>query len=302
VPCQVDGRMTWSLGALARYALLLALALTGCSVHVPFAGEPRPYVLATTSTLSSIAQGVAGDRLRVRSLVPVGVSPEDYQPTPRDIETLHAADVLVVNGSGLEDWLTHTIDNAKNPALRIVNCTVGLPVVGGNPHLWMDPLLARAYVEKIRAAFALADPVNAATYRANASAYDAKLVALAARTQRAIDTIPPAQRAMIVFHSAFEYYNRRFGLRTVGILEASPGQEPSPALIAHIVTLARASGVRAVFAEPEYSPNLVEALAQSAHINTVKDLYDDSIGTTPAVSDYLSMIDYDTATIVKALK
>jgi len=107
---------------------------------------------------------------------------------------------------------------------------------------------------------------------------------------------------MIVFHNAFEYYNRRFGLRTVGVVEASPGQEPSPALIARIVTLARASGVRAVFAEPEYSPNLVEALAQSAHIATVEDLYDDSVGAAPAVSDYIGMIDYDTATIVKALR
>lgn len=294
--------MTRSLGAAARLGLLLALALTGCSVPPPFANEPRPYVLATTSTLASIAQGVAGNRLHVRSLVPIGVSPEDYQPTPHDIETLHAADVLIVNGAGLEDWLARTIDNAKNPSLRTIVGTHGLAIVESNPHLWMDPQLARSYVRTIRDGLILADPADAAIYRANAAAYDAKLVALAARTQRAIATIPQAHRSMIVFHNAFEYYNRRFGLRTVGVVEASPGQEPSPALIARIVTLARASGVRAVFAEPEYSPNLVEALAQSAHIATVEDLYDDSVGAAPAVSDYIGMIDYDTATIVKALR
>ena len=294
--------MTWSLGATARLGLFLSLAVTGCAVRAPFGDDRRPYVLATTTTLASIAQGIAGDRLRVRSLLPVGASPEEYQPTPRDIETLHAADMLVVNGSGLEDWLGRTIENSKNPGLRIVDCTRGLPVVGGNPHLWMDPVFARAYAEKIRDGLVLADPANAAVYRANAAVYDAKLVALTERTRSTIATVPEAQRSMIVFHSAFAYYNRRFGLRTIGVIETSPGAEPSPLLIARIVTLARANHVRAVFAEPEYSPNLVEALAQSAHIATVEDLYDDSVGTTPAVSDYIGMVDYDTQAIVKALR
>jgi ABC-type Zn uptake system ZnuABC Zn-binding protein ZnuA len=107
---------------------------------------------------------------------------------------------------------------------------------------------------------------------------------------------------MIVFHNAWQYYNDRFGLRTVGVIELSPGQDPSPRYIADLVRLAKENHVRAVFAEPEYSPKLVQALAQSAGISTIANLYDDSIGTIPSVRDYPSMLRHDTDVIVKALR
>jgi ABC-type Zn uptake system ZnuABC Zn-binding protein ZnuA len=259
-------------------------------------------VVATTSTLASLAEAVAGDPARVRSLVPVGASPEDYQPAPQDIEAIHDAGVLVENGANLEGWLQSDLDNAKNSNLTVVVCAAGLPVQDDNPHLWMDPEYARVYVRKIRDALVKADPANADVYRANAVAYDAKLVALVSRTRRKIDSIPPDARTMIIFHNAFFYYNRRFGLRTIGVVELHPGAEPSPDHIAQIVGLARQYHVRAVFAEPEYSPKLIAALAQSAGIRTVDDLYDDSVGTDPKVNTYIGMIDYDTDTIVNALK
>jgi manganese/iron transport system substrate-binding protein len=285
-----------------RWAMLALVLLAGCS-HAPAQQESSgPTVVATTSTLASLAAGVVGDSSRVRSLVPVGASPEDYQPAPQDIEAIHAATVLVENGANLEGWLQSDLDNARNEKLTVVVCSDGLPVREGNPHLWMDPEFARAYVHKIRDALVKADPPNAAAYTRNAAAYDAQLVALVARTHKKIATIPPQQRTMIIFHNAFLYYNARFGLRTVGVVEANPGAEPSPSHIAEIITLARANHVRAVFAEPEYSPKLVQALAQSAGIKTVENLYDDSVGTDPKVANYIGMIDYDTDTIVNALK
>ena len=288
--------------AFPRLALLALVLIAGCSHAAARQETGGATVVATTSTLASLAAGVVGDPARVRSLVPVGASPEDYQPAPQDIEAIHSADVLVENGVNLEGWLQSDLDNARNEKLTVVVCSDGLPVRDGNPHLWMDPEFARAYVRKIRDALVAADPPNATGYRRNAAAYDAQLVALVARTHKKIATIPPAQRTMIIFHNAFLYYNARFGLRTVGVVELHPGAEPSPQHIAELVTLARANHVGAVFAEPEYSPKLVEALAQSAGIKTVENLYDDSVGTDPKVADYIGMIDYDTDTIVNALK
>jgi len=285
------------------FALLLPLfVLAACGGGAGASSSGGVRVLATTSTLASLAIGVVGDSTRVRSLVPIGASPEDYQPAPQDIEAVHDARVLLENGANLETWLDGTIENARNPNLIRVVLSDGLPVRDGNPHLWMDPVFARVYVRKIRDAMIAADPANAATYRANATAYDAQLVALIARTQKKIDTIPPLQRSMIVFHNAFNYYDARFGLQTLGVVETNPGADPSPQHLAQIVELARAHHVRAVFAEPEYSPKLIAALAESAGITTVSDLYDDSIGTDPKVATYIGMIDYDTDTIVRALK
>ena len=283
-------------------AALVSLLLAACT-HTSTQRPPGPLrIVATTSTLASIARGAAGAAADVRSLVPVGVSPEDFQPSPDAIAALRNADVLVENGAGLEGWLEATIRNAGNPRLRVVTCADGLPVLAGNPHLWMDPVYARAYVAKIRDALVAADSAQAAGYRAAATTYDAQLAALTARTARKIASIPAARRTMIVFHNAFDYYARRFGLVIVGAIEPTPGAEPNPAHIAELVGLARTHHVAAVFAEHEYSDKLARTVAQSAGGLKVAFLYDDSLGSEPAVSTYVGMIDADTDTIVSALR
>lgn len=285
---------------LIAFALVAAL----CACSTPAAGPASAAIPVVTSfsTLNSFVEAVGGKRVSVQNLVPVGASPENYEPTPQDVATLSEARLLVVNGAGIEAWLGKTLANAQNAALHTVVCSDGLPVRIGNPHLWMDPIYAKQYVAKIRTGLASLDPAHAAEYAANAAAYDAKLDALVASIRSQIATIPASQRTMIVFHNAWLYYNARFGIKTVGVIEVNPGQDPNPQQIASLVDLAKRYHVRAVFAEPEYSPKLAQSLARSAGISVVSDLYDDSIGTNPQVRDYLSMMRYDTATIVKALR
>lgn len=279
---------------------IAVLTVTACS-SAPTSAPGTLHVVATTSTLASLAQGVAGNSGTVASLVPVGVSPEEYQPTPGSMQTLHDAGVLIENGAGLEAWLGPTLRNAANAHVVTVVCTDGMPVKNGNPHLWMDPVFARTYVMKIRDAMIAADPAHAAEYRANAASYDAKLVALARRTQAKILKVPAAQRAMIVFHNAFDYYGARFGVRIIGAVEPQAGSEPNPAHLADLIRLAQTNHVRAIFAEHEFSPKIAEALQRNAGVKTLAYLYDDSVGTDPAVADYIGMIDYDTDHIVAAL-
>ncbi|GAC1393599.1 MAG: metal ABC transporter substrate-binding protein [Vulcanimicrobiaceae bacterium] len=279
------------------------LATAGCGNATQTGPSTNKMIVATTmSTLASLVQTVAGDRATVVNLVPVGVSPEDYQPTPRDIGTLSTAKVLVENGSGLESWLHHTIESAKNPGLQILVCTDGMPVVGGNPHLWMNPQYAKTYINKIADALVKADPAGKATYEANAAAERAQLDRLDRWIAARIQTIPTAHRNMVVFHNAWLYYNARYGITTVGAIELSPGQEPSPQYIAKLIALAKANHVRAVFAEPEYSQKLAKSLASDAGITVVSNLYDDSLSASGPVHDYDSMLRFDTDTIVAALK
>jgi ABC-type Zn uptake system ZnuABC Zn-binding protein ZnuA len=252
--------------------------------------------------LNSFVEGVGGDRVQVDNLVPVGASPENYQPAPQDIATLGNAELIVENGGGIEAWLQNTIKNAGAQAKRVVVLSDGLPAIDSNPHHWMDPVQARAYVAKIRDALTSLDPDHKAEYAKNAAAYDAQLDTLEQWIGKQIATVPSSHRAMIIFHNAFDYYNRRFGIRTIGVVELSPGQDPNPAYIGHLVDLAKANGVRAVFSEPEYSPKLADTLARSAGIHIVTDLYDDSIGNDRRVNNYINMLRYDTGVIVKALK
>jgi ABC-type Zn uptake system ZnuABC Zn-binding protein ZnuA len=287
----------------ARSAAALGLLLLAACSHGPAQRSGGPLrVVATTSTLASIARGAAGAATDVRSLVPVGVSPEDFEPSPDTVAALRDADVLVENGAGLEGWLQTMIRNAANPRLRVVVCTDGLPVVNGNPHLWMDPVYARAYARKVRDALIAVDEPHADAYRAASAAYDEQLKALATRTQAKLAEIPAPHRTMIVFHNAFDYYARRFGLRIAGAIEPLPGAEPNPAHVAELVRQARAEHVRAVFAEHEYSDKLARTIAASAGGLKVAFLYDDSLAPGDGVDSYVGLIDTDTDAIVSALK
>ena len=280
--------------------VVLLCTLSACSG----AGTPAAAgggAVATMSTLASMTSAIVSPHLTVSSLVPVGASVENFQPRPQDVATLHDARLLVENGSGLETWLRDTIEGAKNPNLRLVDCTGGLPVEQQNPHLWMDPIYAKAYVARIAAGAALSDPRHARDYAEAARRYDRQLDELDRWIRAQIATIPPNRRTMIVFHNAWYYYAKRYGIQLIGVVERNPGQEPSAYELANLVDLARRHHVSAIFAEPQFSPKLVRQLARSANIHTVENLYDDSVGDRPQVADYLSMMRYDTETIVKAL-
>jgi ABC-type Zn uptake system ZnuABC Zn-binding protein ZnuA len=259
-------------------------------------------VVATISTLNSFVQGVGGEHVIVKNIVPVGASPETFQPAPQDVAAVADANVLVENGAGLETWLDRLLRDAGTGDLRVVVCANGLPVKNLNPHLWMDPVLAKRYVMKIRDALIVADPADAADFRRNAATYAARLDELTTHIRARIATIPPSHRYMIVFHNAWQYYNDRFGITTLGFVERNPGQSANPQQIAQLIDLARAHHVHGVFSEPEYSPKILYSIAQGAGIRVVEDLYDDSVGTDPRVANYIAMLTYDTNVIVNTLK
>ncbi len=285
----------------------LVLALVACASDGGTASRSSPPlqgpipVVTTISTLNSFVQGVGGKRVSVQSIVPVGSSPETYQPTPQSIEMLANARLLVENGAGLETWMQGLLQNARTDAV-VVDCSQGLPVKGSNPHLWMDPVYAKHYVARIRAALVKLDPSHGGEYDRNAAAYDRRLDALAAWIRVQIAPVPPSRRLLVVFHNAWQYYDDRFGIRTLGIIEEAPGQEPNPRDFGHTVDLAKRHHVGAIFGEPEYSPKLAMTLARDAGVPVVANLYDDSIGTNPQVGDYISMLRYDTREIVKSMR
>ncbi len=283
-------------------AAALLLLLTACASRAPVAPSGKIAVATTISTLNSFVQGVGGEYVTVRNIVPIGASPETFSPTPQDVSTVSDANLVVENGVGLETWLDRLLRDASSPHLRIVVCSDGLPVKNLNPHLWMDPVLAQRYVLKIRDALSAIDPAHANAFRRNAAAYNARLDDLTKHIRAQIDTIPPSRRYMIVFHNAWQYYNDRFGITTLGFVERNPGQEPNPKQIAQLIDLAKAHRVSAVFSEPEYSPKILYSIAQGAGVRVVENLYDDSIGADPRVYNYIAMLTYDTNVIVHALK
>jgi manganese/iron transport system substrate-binding protein len=283
-------------------AVALLAVLTACARSSSGSTPGKVAVATTISTLNSFVQGAGGEYASVKNIVPIGASPETFAPAPQDVATVADANLLVENGAGLETWLDRLLHDAGARDLHVVVATAGLPVKNSNPHLWMDPVLAQRYVLAVRDGLMAVDPAHADAYRRNAASYNARLDQLVVEIRRKIATIPPSHRYMIVFHNAWQYYNDRFGITTLGFVERNPGQEPNPAQIAELIDSAKRHGVRAVFSEPEYSPKLLSTIAQGAGIKVIENLYDDSVGTDPRVANYIDMMTYDTNVIVQALR
>jgi zinc/manganese transport system substrate-binding protein len=168
--------------------------------------------------------------------------------------------------------------------------------------VWLDPLLAGTYVDRIREALARADPIHESSYTKRAQAYQGSLDALDAWIRGEIASIPVAHRKLVTFHDAFQYFARRYGLAVRGYVVASPGKEPSAQALTALVRRIRAEQIPAVFAEADYSPKLLAVLAREAGVKVVTDLYDDSLSAGPPADSYLHLMQHDVRTIVTALR
>ena len=228
-----------------------------------------------------------------------------FDPTPGTIAKLARADVVVMNGLGVDDWLDGVVADAG--AVPPVKLGEGLDVpliedeAGPNPHLWMDVAYAKLYAGRIADALVAADPAHEAGYRERAAAYGARLDELDTWVRGQIASVPEANRKVVTMHDAFPYYARAYGLEVVGVAVGAPGQDPSAAEITALVEAIRETGVKAVFAEDQFSPKLVEALASETGTTVVADLFDDSLGDPP-VTSYEQLIRWDTERIVDALR
>ena len=244
---------------LARALVLLALA--GCA---PAAPPAKPLVVATIYPLWEFSRLVAGDRAEVVSLVPAGVEPHDWEPAPRDVSQVRRAAVFVHSGTNLDGWAEKLLADLTGRRGVVVNARGGLSVltVGGitDPHVWLDPTLARVQVQAIAGGLEQADPAGRAVYAENAKAFVARLDAL--DLDLAAGLADCARREVVTSHAAFAYLARRYRLTQVPVMGISPEAEPSPADLAAIVRTARRLKVTHVFYETLVSPRLAETVSR----------------------------------------
>jgi zinc transport system substrate-binding protein len=234
------------------------------------APDGKPLVVASFFPVYDFARQVAADRAQVISLVPPGVHGHDWEPSPQDVAQVRRARVFVYNGAGFEPWADKLIKEAAGSATVVVAASAGLtvPRTGADgstdPHVWLDPVLAKGEVDAIRAALERADPVGKSAYEAKAAAYAARLADLDGRFDAGLRDC--ARREVVVSHAAFGYLTRRYRLEQIAVTGLAPQAEPSPAALAAIVRTARERKVTAIFVEPLVSPKLAETLAREVGV------------------------------------
>lgn len=263
------------LSAPALIATALAGALVcpavGCGRGQAAPGEGRSELAAVVSVapLADFARSVGGNRVEVVTLVGPGVSPHTFEPTPRHLKALSRAAVLVLNGVGLEPWAHDMVAAAQNPTLRVIHTAEGLDIIDagkgsrhgnvGNPHVWLSPVCAIHQVEQIRDALAEVDSTGADTYHENAERYIAELRGLDDEVRRTVGAF--SRKRFVAQHGVWSYFAREYGLLEVGVIETTPGDEPSPRDLSELVEAMRSQGVRAIFVEPQLSQKAARVIA-----------------------------------------
>ena len=282
-----------NFGRLAFIFLVFAGCLLGGPVNVDAADQPveKKQVLCTTFPIYQIARNVAAGSqgIQLALMLPSSMGcPHDYVLTPQDMNRISQADVLIINGQGMESFLGDSL-RRSNPKANVIDSSAGIKDLislspepsGGigvtenettgdqksgtiNPHLFASPRRAAKISMNIANGLARIDPSRAALYDKNARAYATKLDKLAG------DLIAVSKAfhspKIVTEHAVFDYLARDAGLQIMAVVEEEPGQEPSASEMMRIVSVIKKTGAGAVFAEPQYPAEVARTIAREAGV------------------------------------
>lgn len=282
---------------------LIALSVLSVSALLTTPAQSAPRVAADIppvhSLVAQVMEGVGEPELVIQR----GASPHDYALRPSEAAALEQAEIVFWTSAELTPWLDRSLQTLAADATQIQliesrgttryafrEAFLDTQASGHDhgheqeldthkstgdhdhahdsidPHAWLDPVNAQNWLGVIAETLAKADPENAATYRGNAQAGDEALNTLMDDIRG--DLQPVSDEAFIVFHDAYQYFERRFEVTALGSIALSDASDPSAARIAEIREVVRANDVRCVFAEPQFNPDLVETVLDGTQAET----------------------------------
>jgi zinc transport system substrate-binding protein len=224
----------------------------------------------------------------------------DYSPSVSEFRALADADVLVVNGAGMESFLDRIPSLYRN--IRIIRLADGLDLIRNgdaiNPHIWVSVRGAISEVKILAAELSKIDPVHTKDYQKNVMLYTAKLDALDRKMH--MELMEYEGTNIITFHEAFPYFAKEFGLNISAVIEYEPGSAPSARELADMVEVIRKKKIKALFAEPQYP----SVSAQTISRETGLTLYYLDPAVTGAIDKdaYIKAMEKNLQTLKKALK
>lgn len=221
--------------------------------------------------LYELAKQIGGEKVVVKNIVPAGSEPHDYEPTPLDIVDLQKADLLIINGAGLEPWVNKLLPDLEKRRVKIIDESKAVTVLQTNnenqqnadnpfdPHFWLDPLNFLEEGRVITAMLSQISPENSAYFEKNAQDYFSKLQNLDKDFVAALANCK--QHEFVTSHAAFSYLARRYNLTMIAITGISPDAEPEPKKIAELSLLLKAKNIKVVFTEPLVSSKIAKVIA-----------------------------------------
>jgi zinc/manganese transport system substrate-binding protein len=276
-------------------------------------------VVASFSILGDLVRQVGGDRVDVSLLVGPNTDMHSFQPTPANAKALAAAQLVVINGLGLEGWADRLVKSAGYKGARVV-ATKGVKALSAeieghghnhkhkhsdryDPHAWQEVANVKIYAANIRDALIAVDPAGKAAYEKNAADYLQKLDALEAEIKQLFAGLPEKQRRVITSHDAFHYFGDAYAVEFLAAQGAGGETQPSARDVARLIQQIRKEGVKAIFVENISNPRIIEQIARETGAKLGGTLYSDALSEAngPAPT-YIDMMRHNAKTIAAALR
>lgn len=306
------------------YCRALIPVLFFLSIQIPAVScvaEKIP-VIASIYPVADMVRQVGGDYVAVTCVLPPGASPHTFEPKPALVRTFSSARIFFMIGAGLEFWAGKFIKlagpNLMNVVLsrgvhliastehghenhsheKAVSTSKNEPAVA-NPHIWLDPVIAKSMVDKITAALCKVDPAHIAYYNQRSRNYQKTLDRLDHLIAATIAGFK--NKKFIAFHASWDYFARQYGLESAGVIEAAPGRNPTPLEIKNIIAAIKRYHIRAVFAEPQLNFRAAEIIAKEARVRVLQL---DPIGGPgrPYGNTYVDLMTHDLKILKEAME
>lgn len=316
VVSMIPSNWMYSAKRLMRLAGAVAGTWLALAVWTPASAQSFT-ALATTGMVGDAVKAVVGQTGKVEVLLGSGVDPHTYKPTRADIARLSSADIVFYNGLLLEGKMTDALVRVASSGRQVIAVTAGLDESyllepegfegQYDPHVWMDVSGWKKAVEVVRDHLVKFRPADAATFRANATAYLKELDRLDEYVREVLATVPKESRVLVTAHDAFNYFGRAYDFEVLGIQGISTESEAGLRRIQELVDLIVGRRITAVFVESTVSDRNVRALIEGARAkgHTVKiggELFSDAMGEPGSYEGtYIGMIDHNATTIARAL-
>jgi zinc transport system substrate-binding protein len=292
-------------------AIGLASALASGCARSSGTVQGRPSVVASFYPLYEAAREVGGDRVRAVNLTAAGAEPHDLELSPRQVDAILDAGVVLYMGQGFQPAVEDTARDRQSGVTLDVLAALSsqLRMQQGekpekeeaDPHVWLDPVLMGGIVDHVRDALSRADPAGASFYERNAGRYRSEIEALDQEFREGLRHCE--RRVMVTSHAAFGYLAARYGLTQEPIAGVSPEAEPDPRRVAELADLVRREGVTTILTEELVSPRVANTLAREAGVRTA--VLNPLEGLSPQELDrgetYVSVMEENLATLRKAL-
>ena len=304
-----------------RYLVFLLVAIVGlvaCSSQKSSSdsSSSKLNVVATNSIIADITKNIAGDKINLHSIVPVGQDPHEYEPLPEDVKKTSKADLIFYNGINLETggnaWFTKLVKNAKkeeNKDYYAVSEGVDVIYLEGqnekgkeDPHAWLNLENGIIYAQNIAKRLIEKDPDNKATYEKNLKAYVEKLTALDKEAKEKFNNIPEEKKMIVTSEGCFKYFSKAYNVPSAYIWEINTEEEGTPDQIKSLVEKLRKTKVPSLFVESSVDDRPMKTVSKDTNIPIYAKIFTDSIAEKGEDGDsYYSMMKYNLDKISEGL-